>query len=240
MISDQSNQMPTKKVWYRQPWFIALGVLAVIWFGLPLVLNLFMPPLNINQSPSSKLDLPEAKVPVTQLQTTDDPLKGSPVAPIVIVEFGDFQCPFCRESAPIIKQLLAQYPEAIKLIYRDFPVSSSHPQAIAAAEAANCAHQQGSFWSYHDALFASQDSLGPDLYKTLAQSLRLDMTKFNNCLDKHLTLAEIQKDYAMGAAAGVTGTPTWFVNNYKLEGAITLDSWQKLIDYLIKATFTQP
>lgn len=220
---------------YKQPWFIAVAVLIILWFGIPLLLKL------INPAPTNNLtetiNLPVANVPLSLIETTDDPVKGSPIAPVVIVEFSDFQCPFCRESKPIIAEIIKQNPEAVKLIYRDFPVLTLHTEAVVAAEAANCAQKQGAFWGYHDSLFDNQESLGSELYLALAQSMNLNIEQFTNCLDNHLTLAEIQKDLSDGVAAGVTGTPTWFVNGRMVAGALTQESWQKIINSVIKEEF---
>ena len=237
-VQIQLNQ--TNKPWFKRPWFISIVVLVVLWFGIPLLLRVFnIDDNNIVTTPSPEINLPMASIPITRLETSDDPWQGSPVAPLVIVEFGDFQCPFCKEAAPILKEVLKRYPEAVKFIYRDFPVSSIHSEAITAAEAANCAYRQGKFWQYHDALFERQDDLGSELYLALAQSLRLDTEEFSNCLSQHQALAEIQSDFSDGVAAGVSGTPAWFVNGRKIEGVLTLELWQKLIDYLIISEFKQ-
>ncbi len=108
---------------------------------------------------------------------------------------------------------------------------------IAAAEAARCANQQGKFWEYHDQLFEQQDNLGASLYTALAQSLKLDMDKFNSCLNGHLTLAKVKKDYEDGLAAGVIGTPTFFVNGYPLSGALPLAVWDQIITAALKDKF---
>ncbi len=240
LSTDFIPNQPTKP-WFKRAWFISLVVLVFIWFGSPLLLKLLYPnglPLKVETS--TELDLPVAQIPLNRIQTPDDPWFGSPVAPVVIVEFGDFQCPFCRQAVPIIKEVLRKYPEAVKIIYRDFPVSSIHAEAITAAEAANCAFKQGGneiFWPYHDGLFARQDNLGRELYLSLAQSLGLDMEVFTRCLNQHLTLAEIQDDVSDGLTAGVTGTPAWFINGRKIEGVIPIDIWQKIIDYIILNEF---
>jgi protein-disulfide isomerase len=234
-----TNLMPVKKSWYKQPWFIAIVIFLILWFGLPLILNLFGASL-FAPKPAARpgvYSLPKTDFPRSRLETADDPSKGSPMAPVVIVEFGDFQCPFCRESVPIIKQVLQEYPEAVRLIYRDFPVSAIHTEAISAAEAANCAHKQGAFWNFHDALFARQENLGRELYLALAESLKLNLSDFKRCLDNHLTLAEIQADFSDGAAAQVTGTPSWFINGRKVEGTLTIELWRQVIDSVIREEF---
>ncbi len=163
--------------------------------------------------------------------TSDDPSVGPANAKITIVEFGDFQCPFCKEAFPIVKQVLAQYPETIRFIYRDFPVESLHPLAHKAAEAAECAHDQGKFSEYHDRLFENQEN--PDFY-AIAKSVGLDESVFAACFGfgKHKT--EVEEDYQAGLAAGVRGTPTWFFNGLKVEGSLPLTTFVKIIQELTK------
>ena len=239
-----SNGLPPtrpSRQWFKRPWFIVLVLLVISWFGLPWALSFFgaeSTETSFTNAPGLQPSLTDA--PRSRLETADDPTIGSPVAPVVIVEFGDFQCPFCRAAAPIIKQVMSRYPEAVKLIYRDFPVAAIHSEAVGAAEAANCAHRQGAFWAYHDALFAQQAELSPELYLALAKSLRLESEAFERCLEQHLTLSEIQADFAEGIAAGVSGTPTWFVNGRKIEGALTLELWDKVIVNTLKNEFTSP
>lgn len=243
MLTNQENLNIKHKRWYKSPWFITLVILAIVWFGVPLLLKLFDNgggQNNFTQAPVVGSELTD--VPLSSIETADDPWLGSPIAPVVIVEFGDFECPFCKESQPIIKKVLELYPEAVKLIYRDFPVSAIHPQAVAAAEAANCAYRAGgssAFWKFHDSLFAQQDNLGPELYSALAASLNLNQDDFEKCLNQHLTLAEIQADLNDGLSASIVGTPTWFINGHKVEGAITLELWQQLIDYILTNQFKQ-
>lgn len=233
--------------WFKRPWFIILVILLlVLWFG-PIIWFNFMSTNKVesNFTPASNLEATtDQKKVFTDIATSDDPWLGSPIAPVVIVEFGDFQCPFCRQAAPIIKQVLSLYPEAVKLIYRDFPVVSIHDQALPAAEAANCAFRQGgqsAFWQFYDSLYTQQENLSPELYRSLAAALKLDQTNFERCLNQHLTLAEIQADLSDGVSAGVRGTPTWFVNGRKIEGALTLDLWQQVIDSTLRREFrTKP
>ncbi len=218
--------------WFKKTWFIILVLFLILWFGLPKVLDLFIKENNINQAAVNQPI-------VTQVYTADDPARGLIDAPVVIVEFTDFQCPYSREAESIIKQLLQRYPEVVRFQVRDFPLSSLNPQAVAAAQAANCASAQGKYWQYHDALFANQDKLSPDLYTTLAQNLSLNLVTFNQCLNSPSVLYEINQDLKDGGNAGATGTPTWFVNGYKFEGVISLADWQKLITVAVKQKFDQ-
>lgn len=163
--------------------------------------------------------------------TSDDPSIGPAAAAITLVEFGDFQCPFCKEAFPIVKQVLAQYPETIRFMYRDFPVDSLHPIARKAAEAAECAHDQGKFFEYHDQLFANQEN--PDFY-TIAKAVGLDESVFAACFGFGKHKAEVEEDYQAGLAAGVRGTPTWFFNGLKVEGSLPFTTFVKIIQELTK------
>lgn len=234
------------KHWYRRWWVYLIAVIIVLWFGLPVLLRLFVPAPTPGATLSggftavpgaSATPTPSGPIDVTSQSA---PSKGSPVAPIVIVEFGDFQCPYCRAAAPIISQVAAKYPEAVKLEFRYFPLQSIHPEALASAEAAACAQAQGKFWQYHDQLYAQQDALGDALYASLAGELGLDVAAFNRCREGRLMLARIQTDYEAGVAAGVRGTPTWFVSGYRVEGALPLEFWEQAIPGLLQRTLSKP
>ncbi len=240
-----SEPMPTlPRPWYRRWWTYGILGFLIFWFGVPLVLKFFVPTQPGLPDPSGGFTASTegGTVPagLVDVVTADDPSRGSPAAPVVIVEFGDFQCPFCRASAPTMRQVLAKYPEAVRLIYRDFPLVDVHDQAVAAAEAANCAGAQGKFWEYHDRLFEDQGRLGDELYQAQARELGLDLVTFNRCREGHLQLADIQADYEAGVAAGVRGTPTWFVNGYKIQGDIPLDVWDQFIIEVLKRTLAKP
>src|SRR3989344_396320 len=151
----------------------------------------------------------------------DDPVLGDPNAPVTIVEFSDFQCPFCRSlwksTFPSLRQKYLVTGKA-KFIYRDFPLSF-HPGAQPAAEAGECADEQGKFWEMHDKIFGEQEKLGSgtvqftvDDLKKWAREVGLDTVKFNECLDSGKYRSEVQNDLQAGQAAGVTGTPGTFVN----------------------------
>ena len=170
------------------------------------------------------------------IETQDDPFFGSRDGKVHIVEFGDFECPFCNQELEVIKQLQTRYGNQIFFQFRDFPVVIAHPNAYNAAIAAECAHEQSEekFWQYHDRLFQFQDSLSDDLYISLAQRIGLDEEQFATCLDSAATRAEVEQDYLDGLDLGVTGTPTFFINGNRVPGAIPLDIFEKVIDQLLK------
>ena len=161
----------------------------------------------------------------------DDPFLGPEDAKIVIMEFSDFQCPFCGESFPTIRQITSQYPE-IKYIYRDWPVEDVHPEARKASEAANCAHDQGKFWAYHDRLFQNQHSLTNSNLITYARQTGIEMQEFTECFNEGKFANEVEQDRLIGISLGVRGTPTWFINGEKVEGVIPQDGWDKLLEAL--------
>ncbi len=223
--------------WYKKWWLIVIGVLVILWFGLPYILTPLSEKRLQDQLDRLTTNTNSNQLAGEGLATSDDPVIGFDGAPVVIVEFLDYECPFCREAAPIIKQVMAAYPDAVKLVIRDFPVDSVHPEAINAAVAANCALEQGKFWEYHDTLYSQQDNLGSDLYNSLATTLGLDKIKFNSCLNSLAIRNEISNDFNAGVDAGVRGTPTFFVNNKKVEGPLPFDLWQKIIQSEIDNKF---
>ncbi|MBU1039443.1 DsbA family protein [Patescibacteria group bacterium] len=222
-----------KKPWYKKiVWWLVI-LLAIVWLGFS-----WLSQPNLSSETTESLSGSQASnlPPISQVKviSQDDPSLGPAYAPITIVEFGDFECPFCRQSYSIAKQLLEKYPDGLRLIYRDFPVSSIHPQALPAAQAANCAYQQNNFWPYHDKLFDRQNELGNSLYLNLATDLNLNMNNFKACLNDPKIVKEIEEDLAVGLKAGVQGTPAWFVNGRKVEGVLPLEVWEKLITAILK------
>jgi len=160
----------------------------------------------------------------------DDPVKGPASAPVTIVEFSDFQCPFCSKVTPTLKQLEEKYGDKLRVVFRDFPLSSIHKDAAKAAEAAECAHAQGKFWEMHDKLFGDQSKLQVEGLKKSAADIGLDAAAFNQCLDSGKFAAEVQKDVDEGMSYGVTGTPAFFINGRMLFGARPIEQFQEVID----------
>ena len=155
---------------------------------------------------------------------------GPADAPITIVEFSDFQCPFCKRwHAEVYEQLLAAYPGKIKFVYRNLPLTSIHPDAQGAAEAALCAGDQNVYWQYHDKLL-NGETLGTGAYTQYAQELNLDMTAFNACIttEKYKDAVQADSDFALNL--GVRSTPTFFINGLAIVGAQPLDVFKQVID----------
>lgn len=155
--------------------------------------------------------------------------RGPVDAPVTIIEFSDFECPYCRKAQAVLGQLKADYGDKLRFVFRHYPLPF-HKQAPKASEAAMCAFEQDKFWSYHDALFADSQSLAVDALKELAKKQGLDAAKFDECLQSGRHAARVTSDTADGKQLGITGTPTFFVNGIKLVGAIPLDSFKEVID----------
>ena len=163
----------------------------------------------------------------------DDPTIGNPDAKVVVAEFSDFQCPFCERAAATVKQITETYGDQILLVYRDYPLSSIHPEAQKAAEASECADDQGKFWEYHDTLFENRMSwtgIGVPKFKEYAADLSLDTAAFDECLDSDKYRDEVLSDLAYGQSLGVTGTPTFFVNDKMIVGAQPFENFKAIID----------
>lgn len=157
-------------------------------------------------------------------------VKGDPKAPITIVEFSDYQCPFCKKTESTLKEILTKYNGQVKLAYLDFPLREIHPRAQPAAEAAHCAGEQGKFWEYHDALFEDQSKLAAADLLSRAKALKLDETSFQSCLESGRFKSKVEADLEAGNKAGVAGTPGFFVNGIFLSGAQPQAEFEKIID----------
>jgi protein-disulfide isomerase len=156
--------------------------------------------------------------------------KGPASAAVTVVEFSDFQCPFCSRVVPALNETSKKYADKVRFVFRQFPLESIHPQARKAAEASLCARDQGKFWELHDEMFADQGGLAVDKLKEKATKVGLDAAKFAECLDGGKAAAEVTADLALGNSIGVNATPTAYVNGRQVEGAIDLASLSKLID----------
>jgi protein-disulfide isomerase len=183
------------------------------------------------------LETLKARMPVKVLlepprQTVGDagrPSRGPINAPIEMIEFSDFQCPFCLRANPTITQVLNTYGDRIRLVYRHYPLPN-HPNARPAAEASQCANEQGKFWPYHDKLFASEGRLSDADLKHSAAEVGMDPARFNTCLDTHRFKADVDADIVAGDEAGVSGTPAFFINGRVLTGAQPFDAFKRVID----------
>lgn len=166
-------------------------------------------------------------------QVEGRPAEGPDNAAVTIVEFADYECPFCRRHAEqVLPQLRSRYGASVRYVHLHFPLKM-HPHAQTAAEAAECAHRQQRFVPMYDALFANQGELDLPGLKRLAGEAGLDVDAFNTCLDSGAAAAQVESDAAQGRAAGVTGTPTFFVNGVRYAGVHPIDTWAKRLDAAI-------
>ncbi len=187
------------------------------------------------------------------LEIKDNPFKGQPNAKLTLIEFSDYQCPFCsRHVRETLPQLEREYIATgkVKYVFRNFPIESIHPLAFKAAEAANCAGEQGKYWEMHDRLFANQNTLGLKDLPNHAKALVLEMPKFQQCLDSGKHAAKIRKDLADGQKAGVQGTPSFFLGLTEpndgmvkavriIRGAQPYTAFKEAIDSLLSAQSKQ-
>jgi protein-disulfide isomerase len=146
------------------------------------------------------------------------PTLGKKDAPITLVEFSDFQCPYCQAAAPVLKQVAQKFGDKVQIIYRQYPIPSLHPFALKAAEASLCANEQGKFWELHDAMFADQKKLAVSDLKATAKRLGVDSKKFDACLDAGRYVEQVQNDQREASKIGVNGTPAMFINGQYVEG----------------------
>jgi len=166
--------------------------------------------------------------------TKDDHVRGDFNAPITLVEFSDFECPFCGRHYPTLNKILDDYEGQVRLVYKQFPLTNIHPNAQKAAEASECAWEQGKFWEYHDKLFDNQaGGYSIDKFKTWATDLNLDSDQFNSCLDSGKYASKISADQQEGNTKGVQGTPATFVNGQLVSGALPYENFKQIIDSLL-------
>ena len=166
-----------------------------------------------------------ADVPITGA-----PFKGSEKAPVTIVKFEDFECPFCKSVQPTLAAVMKKYDGKVRLVHKDLPLEQIHPQAQLAAEAARCAGEQGKFWEYHDALYGNAPKLGSAELKSYAKQIGLTTMPFEKCLASGKYKASVQKDLSEGAQLGLTGTPSFFINGREISGALPVESFAAIID----------
>ena len=227
-----------KKKWYKKWWgiiivififlFLTVGSALAIYVGrvvIDLQSGKITPQELLGGDSVSQADL----FRTTTMATTDDPSFGPRDAKVVIVEFSDFQCPFCAQVYPVIKEIKKKYEDKVHFVYRDFPVTSIHPQAVLGALAGECASEQGKFWEMHDLIFEDQAGLNEPNLKLYAIQLGLNGVQFSSCLDGQKYLEEVQQDLRDGIDAGVRATPTFFINGNRVEGALPLDIFEQII-----------
>ena len=177
---------------------------------------------------------------VVEVTADDDAVLGDANAPVTIIEFSDYQCPFCKDFwSETLPSIVEEYVSVgkVKFVYRDFPLSS-HPLAMPFAEAAECAGDQDKYWDMHDMIFEEQDKLANGTLDSIditdlsvwAWDLEMDVDEFEICMEEHKYLKEIQKDFDDGTKAGVSGTPTFFINGEMIRGALPFEAFKTVIE----------
>ena len=159
-----------------------------------------------------------------------DHIQGPATAAITLVEYGDYQCPYCGQAYPIVKELQEQLGKKLRFVFRNFPLSTMHPYAEHAAEAAETAGADGKFWEMHDMLYENQEALDDEDLVQYATALGLDPLRFTTDLAKHTKAARVREDFMSGARSGVNGTPTFFINGVRHDDSFELASLLKAME----------
>ena len=159
-----------------------------------------------------------------------DHVQGPATAPVTLVEYGDYECPFCGQAHPVVKELLERLGSQVRLVFRNFPLATAHPHAERAAEAEEAAGAQGQFWAMHDMLFENQNALDEEDLVRYAAALGLDESQFGADLAGRAYAARVREDFMGGVRSGVNGTPTFFINGRRHDGPFDFDSLLVAID----------
>lgn len=220
--------------------FVGLAVVSVICF-LGLLIFVFSQGESVDLAEQVQAEQADTQPSGQEAQaapvppiTDDDYIKGSKDAKVVLIEYSDFECPYCARHTETIKQIEKEYGNQVAIVFRNFPLSF-HEHAQKAAEAAECAGEQGKFWQMHDKLFelnTAQD-MGVEQFKAAAKEIGLNTGDFDSCLDSGRTASNIAKDMAGGQQAGVTGTPGTFINGQLASGALPFEQFKSIIDQLL-------
>jgi protein-disulfide isomerase len=153
-----------------------------------------------------------------------DHVQGSPDAPVTLVEYGDYECPYCGAAYPIVKEVQTRLGERLRFVFRNFPITTSHPHAEHAAEAAEAAGVQGRFWEMHDHLYEHQQHLEDSDLRAYAEQLGLDVARFDNELADHAHADRVREDFMSGVRSGVNGTPTFYINGKRHDASYDIDT----------------
>lgn len=177
-----------------------------------------------------EVNLPAPPIRRLALNIEGAPIRGDKNAPITIVEFTDFHCPFCKRVQPTLLELLDKYKGKVRLVFKDLPLDSLHPQARKVSEAAACANDQDKFWQFHDKIFEGGPDSSPEYMRKLATDAGLDVAAFETCMQTGKHQARVQSDVELGSSLGINGTPAFFINGRSLSGAQPLEAFVKVIE----------
>jgi len=166
--------------------------------------------------------------------STDDHCEGSADAPLTLVEYGDYECPYCGLAYPVVKRLQKHFGNTLRFVFRNFPLREAHPQAEAAAETAEFAGSTGRFWEMHDRLFENQSELGLELYVSLAEGLDLSSTSLQRALEAGTYRERVRADFVSGVRSGVNGTPTFYINGRQHQPSYEFDALAAAMSHILK------
>lgn len=234
-----------KHPWYKRTWGIILLIIVLLgavffsWFGYAVYTDYQLmksgklkPIANFgSEFTQGAVGKKTGSITKVEFAPKTSPFRGDENAPITVVEFADFQCPYSEKEFSIIRPFMETVP-GVKFVYRNFPLSDIHPDAIRASEASLCAQEQGKFWAYHDQLYVNSADLSEAALIRYATNVGLDEGKFTACLKTEKFKKQVLQDVQDGIALGVQGTPTFFINGVKFEGAIPKEAWQTIFDRL--------
>ena len=160
----------------------------------------------------------------TPVSEERDHIQGPPDAPVTLLEYGDYECPYCGAAYPIIKEVQARMGDRLRFVFRNFPITTSHPHAEQAAEAAEAAGAQGRFWEMHDLLYENQKRLDDDDLRAYGERIGLDLERFDKELAEHVHAPRVREDFMSGVRSGVNGTPTFFINGARYDDAYDVET----------------
>ncbi|MBD1914944.1 MULTISPECIES: thioredoxin domain-containing protein [Cyanophyceae] len=228
----------------RESKLLRWGIVAALLVGTAVPLLIFLPRRNQASPPPNPKAHQEI---VTEVITSSNrasligssPTKGNPNAPIVLFKFSDFQCPYCVVAAGNMNEFVGQHEDEILYVYKHFPLTQIHPEAMPSAKAAWAAGQQGQFWLYHDGLFVNQNRLGEDLYVELAEAMQLNVEQFNRDRTSAEAEAAIEQDLALAEQLQLRGTPSFIMNDLLIPGGAPLQLFEQIFDQINAAIQSQ-
>jgi len=224
-MTDTLPSTVTKRLKLKSEEVIALTTLAILIIQVVLLLTLTRRVISLERVLASAFNVqPPAPIVLDRIPDERGYASGPEGAVVTVVEFSDFQCPYCAQAAEDVRELLRKYPNQVRFVYRHYPLTEMHSNAYLAAQAAECAGEQGRFWEMHDLLFANQENLEPSDIQNYTQELNLAIDKFNSCISAEITKASVEKDINDGNKYGVNGTPTFFVNKTMVSNVSEMNS----------------
>jgi len=249
---DEPAEAPLARPWYTHWW----GIFLIIIFGIIMIGGAFFSwrVWNYYQKVQSgeiapavfqfhdqftaygTVDGETVVIPFFDVITRDDPQTGPQDADITIVEFGDFMCPHCADSALSVRTITAEYPNRVRYIFRDFPIEDLHPGSTQIHIAGECAKEQGKFWPFHDKVFQNQESITAENISAYVAQVGINIKDFDECIASGRYDNEVARDVSDGREAGVYGTPTFFFNGRKIEGAVPYEVLKQMVDIVLSST----